>query len=42
MLAGTALAQVGPVVIVTSDVPHLSALVAGGKRVAVVHVDKLS
>ena len=41
MLAGTALAQAGPVLIVTSDVPHLSALVAGDKRVAVVHVGKL-
>jgi predicted nucleic acid-binding protein len=42
MLAATALAQGGPVLIVTSDVPHLSALVAGDKRLTVVHVDKLN
>jgi hypothetical protein len=40
-LVGTAPAQARPVVIVTSDVPHVSALVAGDNRVAVVHVDKL-
>ncbi|XVQ86654.1 type II toxin-antitoxin system VapC family toxin [Microbispora siamensis] len=42
MVAATALAQEGPVVIVTSDVPHLTALTAGHERVQVVHVDKIS
>ncbi|MEU8197548.1 PIN domain-containing protein [Microbispora amethystogenes] len=42
MVAATALTQEGPVVIVTSDVPHLSALTAGHERIRVVHVDKIS
>ncbi|GAA0982547.1 hypothetical protein GCM10009555_052650 [Acrocarpospora macrocephala] len=41
MVAATALAQEGPVVIVTSDVPHLTALTAGHERVQTVHVDKI-
>lgn len=41
MVAATALAQAGPVLIVTSDVPHLSALVTDHDRVAVAHVDKI-
>lgn len=41
MVAATALAQEGPVVIVTSDVPHLTALTAGHERIQVVHVDKI-
>jgi hypothetical protein len=41
MLAATGLAESGPVLIVTSDVPHLSALVADHSRVSVAHVDKL-
>jgi len=40
MVAATALEQAGPVLLVTSNVPHLSALVAEHERVAVVHVDK--
>jgi hypothetical protein len=40
MVAGTALARSGPVVIVTSDVPHLSALVSGHGHVAVVNVER--
>ncbi|MEU7881271.1 hypothetical protein, partial [Microbispora bryophytorum] len=42
MVAATALAQEGPVVIVTSHVPHLTALTAGHERIQVVHVDKIS
>ncbi|MEU8058640.1 hypothetical protein [Microbispora bryophytorum] len=42
MVAATALAQEGPVVIVTSDVPHLTALTAGHERIQVVHVDKIT
>jgi hypothetical protein len=41
MVAATALAEPGHALIVTSDVPHLSALVAGNDQVAVVQVDKL-
>ncbi|MFC0864952.1 PIN domain-containing protein [Sphaerimonospora cavernae] len=41
MVAATAAAQEGPVVIVTSDVPHLTALTAGHERIHVVHVDKI-
>lgn len=39
MVAATALAETGPVLIVTSDLPHLSALVADHMRVTVRHVD---
>ncbi|WP_063754575.1 type II toxin-antitoxin system VapC family toxin [Microbispora rosea] len=42
MVAATALAQEDPVVIVTSDVPHLTALTAGHERIQVVHVEKIS
>jgi hypothetical protein len=42
MIAATALAETGPTLIVTSDVPHLSALVNGREQVNVVHVDKIS
>ncbi|WP_142625331.1 type II toxin-antitoxin system VapC family toxin [Microbispora hainanensis] len=42
MVAATALDQEGPVVVVTSDVPHLTALTAGHERIQVVHVDKIS
>jgi hypothetical protein len=41
MVAATALAEIGPTLIVTSDVPHLSALVNGRNQVNVVHVDKM-
>lgn len=41
MVAATALAQEGAVLIVTSDVPHLRALTAGHERIQVVHVDKI-
>jgi predicted nucleic acid-binding protein len=41
MVAATALAETGPTLIVTSDVPHLSALVNGRDQVRVVHVDKI-
>ncbi|MEV4320792.1 PIN domain-containing protein [Microbispora rosea] len=41
MVAATALAQEGPVVVVTSDVPHLTALTAGHEWIQVVHVDKI-
>ncbi len=40
MVAATALEQAEPGLLVTSDVPHLSALVAEHERVAVVHADK--
>lgn len=40
MVAATALAETGPALIVTSDVPHLSALVAGHDRIAVVNIAK--
>jgi predicted nucleic acid-binding protein len=42
MIAATALAETGPTLIVTSDTPHLSALVNGHDHVNVVHVDKLN
>lgn len=42
MVAATALAEVGPVVIVTSDVPHLAALVSRHTRIAVTHVGAFS
>lgn len=41
MVAAMALTETGPVVIVTSDLPHLSALVADHERVTVRHVDRL-
>ncbi|MCW2916587.1 MAG: hypothetical protein JWN52_4655 [Actinomycetia bacterium] len=41
MVTATALAETGPTLIVTSDVPHLSALVNGRDQVSVVHVDKM-
>jgi len=41
MVVATALAEPGPAVIVTSDVPHLSALAAGHDSVAVKHVENL-
>lgn len=42
MVAVTALHEPGSVLIVTSDVPHLSALVAAHDRIAVVPVDKIA
>ncbi|MEU9830369.1 PIN domain-containing protein [Streptosporangium sp. NPDC048047] len=41
MLAATASTQQGPVLIVTSEVPHLTALTAAHPKAGVVHVDKL-
>jgi predicted nucleic acid-binding protein len=42
MVAATAIAESGPVIIVTSDVPDLKALVAGYQHVGVVPVDKFA
>ncbi|MFF0307490.1 type II toxin-antitoxin system VapC family toxin [Streptosporangium sp. NPDC004379] len=41
MLAATALTQQGPVLIVASDVPHLTALTAAHPKTGVVHVGRL-
>ena len=42
VVAATALAEQGPVVLVTSDVPHLTALLVDHERVSVVQVDKFA
>lgn len=42
MVAATAIAESGPVIIVTSDVPDLEALVADHERVRAVSVDKFA
>lgn len=42
MLAATAVKEQGAVLIITSDVPHLSALVSDYDQIAVAHVDKIT